>query len=98
MRKFKICSDPGHAWVKIKKKLLEKLGIADKISSYSYMRGDWAYLEEDSDAGIFVTEYRRQIGELELDETSGNGNRSSRIRNYESYRYDTNSVQFVKAE
>ena len=39
-RQFNVYSDPGHAWVKVSRKLLVKLGIADKITLYSYQRGD----------------------------------------------------------
>lgn len=46
-------TDPGHGWLKVKKSELVALGIADKISSYSYERGEWAYLEEDCDMGAF---------------------------------------------
>ena len=44
-----IYSDAGHAWAKVKKQFLVKLGIAKDISHYSYQRGDYAYLEEDCD-------------------------------------------------
>ena len=35
--------DPGHGWIKVSNNLLNKLAINDKISSYSYMRKDYAY-------------------------------------------------------
>ena len=47
-------SDPGHAWLAVKKTLLDALGIAGEISSYSYMRGRTVYLEEDCDAPFFL--------------------------------------------
>ena len=54
MKKYNFYEDPGHGWLKIKITELEKLNIANKISGYSYMRGGWAYLEEDCDMGIFL--------------------------------------------
>lgn len=45
--------DSGHAWLKVYIKNLVKLGIADKISIYSYVQGSFAYLEEDCDAPIY---------------------------------------------
>ena len=42
-------SDAGHGWAKVSFKLLAQLGISNKITAYSYMRGDSAYLEEDCD-------------------------------------------------
>lgn len=44
--------DPGHAWVEVPMEIINKLGIADKISSYSYMCSGRAYLEEDCDAAV----------------------------------------------
>lgn len=46
--------DPGHGWLEVPLSELRKLGIADKISIYSYMSGDVAYLEEDCDAPLFM--------------------------------------------
>lgn len=45
--------DPGHAWLEVPLSLLVELGIAGKISSYSYICGTSAYLEEDCDLSVF---------------------------------------------
>lgn len=42
-------TDPGHGWLKIELSILEKIGIKDKITNYSYKKDDFAYLEEDCD-------------------------------------------------
>ena len=47
-------TDPGHGWLRVKKSELQELGIANKISPYSYMRGNHAYLEEDCDMAKFM--------------------------------------------
>lgn len=47
-------SDPGHGWIAVKRKELEELGIAEKISSYSYEKGATVYLEEDMDASTYI--------------------------------------------
>lgn len=47
-------SDPGHGWCQASKRVIELLAIADQISRYSYQDNDYAYLEEDRDAGIFL--------------------------------------------
>lgn len=49
--------DSGHGWLEVSKAKLKSLGIADKISGYSYQKGDKAYLEEDCDAGLFFEAY-----------------------------------------
>lgn len=48
-----VISSPSHAWGKVPMQELITLGIADKISKYSYALGVWTYLEEDSDLGIY---------------------------------------------
>lgn len=53
--KVKIYSDPGHSWAAVKRQTLYQLGIADKITSYSYQKGGTVYLEEDLDLPTLVT-------------------------------------------
>ena len=55
-------TDPGHGWLQVKAEDLEHLGISEKVSGYSYRRGDDVYLEEDCDAGLFIEEYLLQTG------------------------------------
>ena len=47
-------SDPGHGWLHVKLDELVELGIADKISGYSYIKGNDVYLEEDCDMTHFM--------------------------------------------
>jgi hypothetical protein len=49
-----VFADPSHAWGKVKKSMLERLGVDREISPYSYQRGEFAYLEEDRDLGVFI--------------------------------------------
>ena len=82
--KFDFFMDPGHGWVKVPKVLLKHLGIESKISSYSYQQGEYAYLEEDCDAGEFIVAYKKKFADVpKFNERVSN--RSSRVRNYESY-------------
>ena len=53
--KVKYYTDPGHGWVAVKRKLLNDLGIADKITYFSYQKGQTVYLEEDCDLATFAT-------------------------------------------
>jgi len=50
-------SSPGHAWLSVPVKQLIELGIADKITPYSFISPGKrvAYLEEDCDASTFLT-------------------------------------------
>lgn len=46
-------ADPSHGWLAVPMQWLEALGIVGEISDFSYLRGNTAYLEEDSDQPIF---------------------------------------------
>lgn len=51
--KFTHLADPSHGWVKVKRSQLIRMGVLNKISGYSYEKGDHVYLEEDTDASEF---------------------------------------------
>ena len=87
-------TDPGHGWLRVSHAELRALGIANKISPYSYMKGANVYLEEDSDMGKFM----RAKGWLKDDGRCIDGfwdsdiirhsncrTRQSSIRSYERY-------------
>jgi hypothetical protein len=54
MSKDTVVTDSGHGWLSVPLEELKKLGIADKISAYSYITAKRAYLEEDVDAATFL--------------------------------------------
>ena len=54
MLKLKFYSDPAHGWCAIKLHVLKDLGIIERISPYSYIRGKTAYLEEDCDYSTLI--------------------------------------------
>lgn len=80
--------DPAHGWLSVPRKEIDKLRIADRISSYSYQRGDHVFLEEDLDLTIFV---HAKVGKenasnwMSENITDHYHNGLSSIRNYESY-------------
>jgi hypothetical protein len=76
-------TDPGHGWLRVPLKTLTKLGIADKITSFSYKRTEYAYLEEDQDMTTFLLAMNEKG--VEVARKNRNTNRESRIRKYESY-------------
>lgn len=87
MKSFTIImySDPGHAWGKVKRDVLVNLGIADKITRYSYQRGDYAFLEEDCDLTTLCMALNAQDTRLKFVEKPST--RDSKIRSYERYEY-----------
>lgn len=60
---YRFISDPGHGWLEVRVADLHELGIATKISSFSYINDDMAYLEEDCDMSVFLRakEASRQV-------------------------------------
>jgi len=62
-------SDSAHGWLRVPTKKLFELGIEEDISNYSYLSesGKSVYLEEDSDAGVFIDAYGRSKFYKEID-------------------------------
>ena len=60
--KYQVFTDPGHAWVRVPRADLHAVGVADKISPYSYQLNDWVYLEEDCDLGAFIVAHLESAG------------------------------------
>ena len=76
-------SDPGHAWLAVKRKELIKLGILDKITNYSYQKGKTVYLEEDGDASVFFNAKRAIGEEWDIRESF---QENTPIRSYENFK------------
>jgi len=76
-------SDSGHGWAKVKITELKKLNLLDKISSFSYVNGDYAFLEEDCDLSVYVKELQTRGIAFKFKQFSTN--RSSKIRSYRSF-------------
>jgi len=47
-------NDPSHGWLKVPLTDIAALGIEEQITSYSYIEGNFAYLEEDLDAPRYL--------------------------------------------
>jgi hypothetical protein len=75
--------DPGHGWLAVKLSELKMFGIEDKISSFSYVKGKTAYLEEDCDAMTFIQAAKARGITVELRE--GPQRDRSPIRSFQSY-------------
>ena len=82
--KIQVFEDPGHGWARFPKARLVKLGIADRISTYSYQRGTNAFLEEDCDLSLLINALKTRGYEVEF--AVSHTNRQSKIRNYACYR------------
>ena len=58
--KYRFIEDPGHGWLEVGRAEIDRLGVS--VSSYSYIRGDKVFLEEDCDMGAFM-KAKEQAGE-----------------------------------
>lgn len=76
-------SDPGHAWLAVKLSEIKMLGIEHDISSFSYVKGKTAYLEEDCDAGKFIEAMKSKGIDVEVKQ--GAVRDRSPIRYFKSY-------------
>jgi hypothetical protein len=79
-----IYSDPGHGWCAVPLVWLVRLSLLDKITTYSYIRGRFAYLEEDCDFSTFLAAAKDAGIALTFRERVC-GDRYSRIRGYDYY-------------
>lgn len=82
--KFDFYSDPGHGWLAAPLELLDHLGLLDQVTSYSYIRGGLAYLEEDQDAGVLIAALKARGVAVAFRERVAAA-RPSRIRNYDPF-------------
>jgi hypothetical protein len=81
--KLKYYTDPGHGWIAIKRKILNDLEVADKITVFSYQKGQTVYLEEDCDAFLVMQKLSEKGITVTFDRKHTN-NRSP-IRNYNRF-------------
>mgnify|MGYP007071401242 CR=1 FL=1 len=79
-----VYNDPGHAWGKVKRKVLDNLGLTQQVSSYSYQYKDNVYLEEDADLSL-VCRHLLFNSDVQIKFVEKHTNRDSRIRSYERY-------------
>ncbi len=82
--KIKFYSDAGHGWAAVKRKTLVDLGIADKVSTYSYQRGQSVYLEEDCDLSLLIGALKAKNITPEFKDSHTNSR--SPIRSYDTYK------------
>jgi len=95
-RTFIYYTDPGHGWVKVPVRLLNNIGIADKITSFSYYRNGFAFLERDTDMALLVNKLRQL--NIEPKFKSQHTDNLSKIRNYRSFKCAFYSIKIDPEE
>ena len=81
---IKVYNDRGHGWGAVKRSLLFELGLLNRISSYSYQKGNTVYLEEDVDLNL-VTQRLVKLG-ADFTFIEKYTDRRSPIRSYDYFR------------
>lgn len=83
-------TDPGHGWLQVERAELVRLGIADKITPYSYQKGEFVYLEEDCDMATYCAAVGVTNAEQWQEWSAANVSRVHQehtpIRNYQAFR------------
>ena len=91
--KYDFYSDPFHGWLKVPISELEKLKITDKISSCSYMKNGFAYLEEDGDLSAFLHAKNIFSWPKDMIRTNRQAQNTSKIRAYDSFDFRAYNLQ-----
>lgn len=91
MLNIPVYADPQHSWAKVPNTLLYRLGIADKITPYSYVWGNSSYLEEDCDVSTLVKALKE--AKIEFKFTTHYARNESRIRSYPRYSAENIAAQ-----
>jgi hypothetical protein len=81
--KITFFNDGGHGWYAVKRSKLAAMGLLDKISPYSYQRGQTVYLEEDADATLFFDKLSEEERKIII--TKSSYRNISPIRYYERF-------------
>jgi hypothetical protein len=88
--------DAGHGWLEVPIADVKKLGIYDKITAYSYIKGDKLYIEEDCDASTFCRAFEQYTGhKMSRAIIKDDYCDVSPIRNYRHFVSKSNSAQTV---
>lgn len=94
MKQFKYYTDNGHGWLAVKFSLIHDFNLQDKITRFSYIKGNTVYLEEDLDMSTFLAEFENRHGaNYELIVKNVNGR--SVIRSYQNYINQNDAKNFL---
>ncbi len=83
--RFTLLTDSSHGWLQVTKPVLLAHYPDEPITTYSFMDDKYVYLEEDYDAGLFLSKYHENTGiKPEIDYISAGNN--SWIRTLSDYK------------
>jgi len=97
MKKYNCFEDSGHGWLEVDRGELLQSGIAEKISSCSYQKDKWVYLEEDMDKWTFLdAKFNGDIEKAHASIKTNYVNGSSIIRTYAPFELDRGQQESEK--
>ena len=76
-------TDPGHGWLKVPMRHPVFQSIKENVSTCSYVRGEYVYLEHDEDASLFFEALNKHGYSYSI--RIHGTNRRSKIRSYDNY-------------
>ena len=82
IHQYTFIAAPGHGWLEVPLTHLLWLGIHNDVTGYSYIRGDFAYLEEDCDFSTFMNAAKKAEWNISITEQY---DESGSVRNFASY-------------
>ena len=83
MKTYQYLQGSGHGWLEVPMTEIKNLGLTQKISAYSYRKGDSAFLEEDCDMSLFIKAMNATGQEFNFNEV--HTNYDSQVRNYSRF-------------
>ena len=84
-QKLTFYCDSGHGWLEVPRADAVALGLADKISPWSYIGGQSIYLEEDCDLPIFLNKMEKHGKKITFIEE--HSNTDSWVRNLQRFEW-----------
>ena len=82
---YKFYYDAGHGWLAVKRSDIIELDLLNKITCYSYQRGNTVYLEVNLDARVFINAWKNRHNKDIFPVSCGKYSERSPIRSYEMF-------------
>lgn len=77
--------DPSHGWLKVSIKELKEMEILREITDYSFIMGDFIYLEEDQDLTLFIDTKKKLNPDFVLKTNENFSENESGIRKFKRF-------------
>lgn len=76
---------PTHRYLSVSIKEVKRLNLVNKISKYSYMDSERVYLEEDSDASLFIDAKNKSNEKVDMKSSSRETNDIKQNGRYDAF-------------